>query len=299
MQRFYKPVILMVLVGLCLVGCAGPRIGSSAAARPSASAQPTHLPSIGKPLTVTAVPADKNAPDTTATVAVAQNADGLHTVALNDLPREVQQTIRLIEQGGPFPSPRDGSIFQNREGLLPQKPRGYYREYTIVISGMGDGGTRRIVAGESGELFYTTDRFVSFTQVIVSADVPTIPAQTSAAPTRVPTRGAPVATPKPANTLPQSVGGFRAVPLGNLPREAQQTVRLIQRGGPFPYSRDGVIFQNLERVLPQKPRGYYHEYTVVTPGASDRGARRIIKGETGELFYTADHYASFVRVIIP
>jgi guanyl-specific ribonuclease Sa len=83
-----------------------------------------------------------------------------------------------------------------------------------------------------------------------------------------------------------------------LPPEAVDTLALIEAGGPFPYRRDGVTFENRERLLPQQPRGYYREYTVPTPGASDRGARRIVAGgDPPEVFYfTADHYRSFRRV---
>jgi ribonuclease T1 len=73
---------------------------------------------------------------------------------------------------------------------------------------------------------------------------------------------------------------------------------LIQAGGPFPYPRDGVVFRNAEGLLPQEPSGYYHEYTVPTPGEFDRGPRRIITGADGEFYYTADHYESFRRVEI-
>ncbi len=83
----------------------------------------------------------------------------------------------------------------------------------------------------------------------------------------------------------------------SLPPEARQTVALIKAGGPFPYARDGVVFNNREGQLPQKARGYYHEFTVKTPGARDRGARRIITGRDGELYYTDDHYRTFKRVI--
>jgi ribonuclease T1 len=83
---------------------------------------------------------------------------------------------------------------------------------------------------------------------------------------------------------------------GALPREALETISLIERGGPFPYPRDGIVFMNRERLLPQHPGGYWHEYTVPTPGESDRGARRIIHGAGGEFYYTGDHYASFRRV---
>lgn len=91
--------------------------------------------------------------------------------------------------------------------------------------------------------------------------------------------------------------GLPLVALASLPPEAQRTVRLIDRGGPFPYERDGVTFGNRERRLPARPGGYYREYTVPTPGEDDRGARRIVTGDDDrELFWTDDHYASFARV---
>lgn len=80
-----------------------------------------------------------------------------------------------------------------------------------------------------------------------------------------------------------------------LPPEAIATLELIERGGPFPYDRDGTTFQNRERLLPGRPRGYYREYTVETPGSRDRGARRIVTGgQPPEVYYyTDDHYRSF------
>ena len=91
------------------------------------------------------------------------------------------------------------------------------------------------------------------------------------------------------------------VSVEELPVEAAQTIVLIHRGGPFPYSKDGSIFGNRERLLPIKSRGYYREYTVKTVGARDRGARRLVcGGENAKspeaCFYTDDHYASFRRV---
>lgn len=82
-----------------------------------------------------------------------------------------------------------------------------------------------------------------------------------------------------------------------LPLEAQETLALIERGGPFPYRRDGVKFQNRERRLPQQNGGYYREYTVPTPGARDRGARRIVAGAQRDYYYTPDHYRSFQRIV--
>lgn len=79
-----------------------------------------------------------------------------------------------------------------------------------------------------------------------------------------------------------------------LPSQAYDTLELIEQGGPFPYSQDGAVFQNREGVLPGQTSGYYHEYTVKTPGSSTRGARRVVTGKkTDEDYYTADHYVTF------
>ncbi len=85
-----------------------------------------------------------------------------------------------------------------------------------------------------------------------------------------------------------------------LPPQARDTLARIARGGPFEHSQDGVVFGNYEGLLPRQPRGYYHEYTVDTPGARNRGARRIITGGTPpqEWYYTDDHYRSFRRLEI-
>ncbi|MFC7301489.1 ribonuclease domain-containing protein [Cognatiluteimonas weifangensis] len=87
----------------------------------------------------------------------------------------------------------------------------------------------------------------------------------------------------------------------DLPPEALATLQRIQRGGPFPHRQDGGTFGNRERLLPPQPRGYYREYTVATPGAHDRGARRIVAGGDPpvEFFYSADHYRSFRRIAAP
>ena len=94
--------------------------------------------------------------------------------------------------------------------------------------------------------------------------------------------------------------GFAAeIRVAQLPPEARATLALIRAGGPFPYARDGVVFNNREGLLPKRNRGHYREYTVKTPGARDRGARRIVAGASGELYYTDDHYRSFRRIIDP
>jgi ribonuclease T1 len=100
-------------------------------------------------------------------------------------------------------------------------------------------------------------------------------------------------------TAPTPSDGLATIALAKLPPEARETIRLIQRGGPFPYRQDGVTFQNREGRLPKRPSGYYKEYTVITPGSPDRGARRVISGEGGELYYTDDHYDTFKRVMFP
>ena len=92
------------------------------------------------------------------------------------------------------------------------------------------------------------------------------------------------------------------VALAELPAEAQTTHRMILTGGPFAHHKDGTVFGNREHALPRQPRGFYHEYTVRTPGARDRGARRIVCGgrelqHPEACFYTADHYASFQQIV--
>ena len=92
------------------------------------------------------------------------------------------------------------------------------------------------------------------------------------------------------------VHAMGSVAVAQLPPEARETLHMILHGGPFPYARDGIVFGNYEHKLPQRPRGYYHEYTVKTPGAHDRGARRIVCGPQLECYYTADHYRTFRRI---
>ena len=83
----------------------------------------------------------------------------------------------------------------------------------------------------------------------------------------------------------------------DLPPEARETLLLIEKGGPFPFDRDGIVFGNFEKRLPIKERGYYHEFTVKTPGIKHRGARRIVTGKGGEKYYSDDHYNTFKRVV--
>jgi ribonuclease T1 len=91
------------------------------------------------------------------------------------------------------------------------------------------------------------------------------------------------------------------VHVGELPRQGRETYELIRLGGPFPYDKDGAVFGNRERALPAAKRGFYREYTVISPGLRDRGARRIVCGGPARTphacYYTADHYASFRKIL--
>lgn len=94
----------------------------------------------------------------------------------------------------------------------------------------------------------------------------------------------------------------QAIALADLPPEGRETLALIQQGGPFPHKRDGITFNNFEKLLPTQPRGYYREYTVPTPGIKHRGARRIVCGgqppsRPDSCYYTADHYRSFRKIV--
>lgn len=92
--------------------------------------------------------------------------------------------------------------------------------------------------------------------------------------------------------------GTDEVKASALPPEARETIVLIRHGGPYPYQNDGATFGNREALLPRRERGWYREFTVKTPGAKDRGERRIVGGQDGTLYYTDDHYRSFKRILV-
>ncbi|NUT95426.1 MAG: ribonuclease N [Saccharothrix sp.] len=122
---------------------------------------------------------------------------------------------------------------------------------------------------------------------------------TEPSPTTVSTKATGSGTPSAgkAAPVPGSTSGLPVKGLTSLPGEAKATWELIGKGGPFPYPRnDGVTFQNREKRLPAKSGDYYREYTVPTPGSDDRGARRLVTGREQEVYYTGDHYESFVVV---
>lgn len=103
----------------------------------------------------------------------------------------------------------------------------------------------------------------------------------------------PLALARNEGTSPATIKEIAVV---QLPREAQQTLQAIKRGGPFAFERDGVVFGNYERRLPPRNRGYYREFTVPTPGERHRGARRIVAGAHAEYYYSDDHYRTFRRI---
>jgi ribonuclease T1 len=118
-----------------------------------------------------------------------------------------------------------------------------------------------------------------------------------AAPTSSASSSSSAAQQRPSTPQPDAeiddTSGLPLVDLADLPPEAAAVVTLIDQGGPFAYDKDGSTFGNYEGLLPDRPGGYYREYTVETPGSYDRGARRIIGGADGELYWTEDHYESF------
>jgi ribonuclease T1 len=112
----------------------------------------------------------------------------------------------------------------------------------------------------------------------------------------LPTANAPE-QPAPHASVPVSKWAkvHEVVPAGEQ-EQLLATLVLIDRGGPYPYKKDGSTFSNREAQLPLQPRGYYREYTVPTPGSRDRGARRVVQGKDGDTYYTSDHYKTFVRI---
>ncbi|GAB3477785.1 ribonuclease domain-containing protein [Amycolatopsis cihanbeyliensis] len=187
------------------------------------------------------------------------DTSGFDRTPLADLPPEATETYDLIRQGGPFPYPQDGTVFQNRERLLPDCSSGYYHEYTVETPGSPDRGARRIVTGEGGEYFYTRDHYASFVLIDLG--------------------GAPV---------PEcgDLSGLDSVALSALSPAAQDVVRAAAGGA------DGIEYENREGVLPDCPEGYYRLFDV---GSEDR----VIAGDGGEIAYTPDHYRTFQSVTIP
>lgn len=123
-----------------------------------------------------------------------------------------------------------------------------------------------------------------------------VPATTSGSDSGRPPPG-PGSTTMPGDASPGTpVSGLSTIAESQLPVQARDTLGLIRAGGPFPYAEDGDTFENRERILPRRERGYYREYTVETPGSDDRGARRIVSGADDDRYYTDDHYDSFRQI---
>jgi guanyl-specific ribonuclease Sa len=220
----------------------------------------------------TATFAATSATDTTAT-ALAQppcgDTSSYDVVKLADLPPEASDTEDLITAGGPFPYPQDGTVFDNREAILPGCASGYYHEYTVKTPGSPDRGARRIVTGSGGEHFYTGDHYETFSLIDLGTG---------------------------GGSECGNATDIEKTPMSDLPTEVADTVALVKAGGPYPYPEDGTVYQNREGVLPTCEAGYYHLYTVPTPGAPDRGNRRLITGGDGEYYFTPDKYGTFVQV---
>jgi guanyl-specific ribonuclease Sa len=190
-------------------------------------------------------------------------ASSISSCTLESLPPEATATVQLIQAGGPFPYPKnDGVVFDNREGILPAESSGYYHEYTVPTPGSPDRGARRIVTGSADQYYYTGDHYASFCQI---SDVP-------------------------------GDGGGSVPACASVPSQVNDTIALVAAGGPFPYPEDGEVYQNREGILPAESSNYYHLYTVPTPGTSGRGERRLVTGEGGQDYYTADNYGSFCAV---
>ncbi|MBA2720424.1 MAG: ribonuclease [Chloroflexi bacterium] len=139
-------VLLIAVAGIVAVQVAG---GGSAG---RSSPIPTRAPSIHVPSGSSAAARDP--------------ASGLPTIARSALPREARATLDLIAAGGPFPYEQDGSTYQNRERLLPSRPAGAYREYTVATPGSADRGARRIVTASTGEAYWTPDHYASFARIL-------------------------------------------------------------------------------------------------------------------------------------
>ncbi|WP_371496930.1 ribonuclease [Kitasatospora sp. NBC_00374] len=111
-----------------------------------------------------------------------------------------------------------------------------------------------------------------------------------------PTPGPAASAARPSGSWVPSSSALADVCRSGLPKQAADTLALIAAGGPYPYRTDGVVFENRENRLPRRGGGYYHEYTVTTPGSGDRGTRRVVTGAAGERYWTADHYGSFREI---
>jgi guanyl-specific ribonuclease Sa len=166
MNRWRSGWLLLALaLALSSAGCAN-------AAKSTAAAPTSIAAAMGQPTRPTVTPGHSPAVGPTVapatgglTVAMPASGDRTPTVRVDRLPPQAHETMRLIARNGPFPYRQDGATFENRERLLPAKPSGYYREYTVETPGSPDRGGRRLVRGGQGELYYTDDHYDSFRRV--------------------------------------------------------------------------------------------------------------------------------------
>lgn len=169
MQRNQRQLGTLIVIVLAIVFALVNRQRATTDVVPDAALRPAPAPSVESrarqaPATNTAAATTRRQPSRAASPSTSQSGT-IPSIAFDDLPREAQDTIQLIEQGGPFPYEQDDSVFRNREGILPRQSNGYYREYTVETPGSDDRGARRIVAGRNGELYYTDDHYESFSRI--------------------------------------------------------------------------------------------------------------------------------------
>lgn len=177
----------------------------------------------------------------------------------------------------PFPFPR-------RPSPYPRQRRRYPRRVGLV------GAIALLIAAVAGGISHCSPPPARDAQQTTASQSPA-PSVRQQAPATAP---APAAPPARYDTL-----DGQPVTAQDEVRGIWDTLRRIARGPPFPYKQDGASFSNREGRLPKRERGWWHEYTVETPGSPDRGARRLVVGKDGEVWYTADHYRSFVRLVLP
>lgn len=226
----------------------------------------------------------------------------------------MNELLGKIYRKEPLPYSHDGIVFQNKENRLPRMPYGYYHEYTLLPKGqypatitiggktykmgdkLGKRGAERLIIGGGQIIYYTFDHYRTFIQLQVTDAAPSRAYQSNAA------------CPAPGRDLTPRIEDQTRVAAIN------ELLGKIYRGEQLPYSHDGIVFQNKEGKLPQMPYGYYHEYTLLPGGQypttiviggvtyqmgqkqGKRGAERIIIGGGQLIYYTPDHYRTFIRL---
>lgn len=211
-------------------------------------------------------------------------------VCAGDLPPQAHETMEDILDGEPYPYDKDGTVFQNREGILPDKDHGYYHEFTVDTPGVDHRGARRIVTGgtieDQVDDYWTDDHYQSFDKINYHCG-----------------KGDTSDRSQEESNSPHSI--LDPVCVNDLPDEAHDTIDLIWKHGddgskfPFP-EKDGSVFEWRDHdpyPFQKKPDGYYREFTVITPGLENRGKLRIVTGgdpsDKVEDWWTADHYDTF------